>query len=211
MLRLNSALFAACGAFTGRFAPFQAIHLEPAGGGGVICVASDGGKVTAIGYDPRGVADETANLLPSGDVLSACRGIKGAERELQVEELSARVTTYRKSKNETKEFLILRSQEPYPPIREALAACIATWSATPTLSRSAGRYSTALLEKAVKAAGSLADSLVLSSFDGGPLRLHGESLELMVLVMPQTAEPIPPLPDWAVNFAGSSCQGVQPG
>ena len=44
-------------------------------------------------------------------------------------------------------------------------------------------------------------SLVLSAFDGGPLRLQGEGLELMILVMPQTAEPIPPIPDWVLRFS----------
>ena len=203
MLRFNSALLAIAGGFTGPYAPFQSIHVEPASGGGVIVVASDGGKVTAIGYDPRGVADEHANLLPSADVLAACKGLKGAEREVTIDGLSATVTTYRKTKSESKELLILRSSEPFPPIQQALAACIATWGTTPTSSATAGRYQSRYLEKALKAASSCGESVVLSAFDGGPLRLHVDGLELMVLVMPQTAEPIPSLPDWAVNFAGN--------
>lgn len=209
MLRFNSALLALAGAFTGPFAPFQAIHVTPGPRGGVLVIASDGGKVTAIGYDPHGVADETANLLPSADVLSAAKAIKGAERELLIDDQRATVTTFRKLKNESKEFLILRSSAPFPPIQQALAACIATWSATPRSSATAGRYSAKYLEKAIKAAGALSDSLVLSAFDGGPLRLQAEALELIVLVMPQTAEPIPPLPDWAVDFAHDGCHSVQ--
>lgn len=201
MLRFNSALLHFCGAFRGPFAPFQSIHVEAAAAGGVIVLASDGGKVAAIGYDANGVADETANLLPSNELLLACKGIKTAEREVSIDDLRAQVTTFYKAGNESKEFLVLRSQEPYPPIRQALAACIDTWGATPSSSATAGRYRASYLEKAIKAAGALCDSLVLSAFDGGPLRLQGENLELMVLVMPQAAEPIPPVPDWAVNFA----------
>lgn len=201
MLRFNSSLLAFCAAFKGAFAPFQAIHVTPAAGGGVVVLASDGGKVTAIGYDPDGIADETANLLPSRDLLAACKGIKTAERDISIDDLRAVVTTFYKIGNETKEFLVLRSQEPYPPIRQALAACFDTWGTAPSHGTTAGRYRISYLEKAIKAAGALADSLVLSAFDGGPLRLQGENLELMVLVMPQGAEPIPPVPDWAVNFA----------
>lgn len=201
MLRFNSSLLAFCAAFKGAFAPFQAIHVTPAAGGGVVVLASDGGKVTAIGYDPDGIADETANLLPTQELLTACKGIKTAERDVSIDDLRAVVTTFYKAHNETKEFLVLRSQEPYPPIRQALAACLDTWGTAPAHGTTAGRYRASYLEKAIKAAGALTDSLVLSGFDGGPLRLQGERLELMVLVMPQTAEPIPPVPDWAVRFA----------
>lgn len=201
MLRFNSALLTFCGSFTGRYAPFQAIHVEPGRESGVLVVASDGGKATAIGYDASGEADESANLLPSNDLLAACRGIKTAAREIAIDETRATVTTYHKASSDRKEFLLLRSAEPFPPIRAALAACLDTWGAAPSVSATAGRYSTHYLEKAIKAAGSLTDALVLSAFDGGPLRLQGDGLELMVLVMPQTAEPIPPVPDWAVKFA----------
>lgn len=209
MLQFKSSLLAICGSFTGPFAPFHAVHVEPAAQGGVVVIGSDEGKVTAVGFDPRGHADEAANLLPTSDLLAACKGIKGAERDVTIQNTHAQVTTYHKSKNKTKDFPVLRSQEPYPPIQQALARCLENWGATPDLSRTAGRYSIAYLDRALKAAGHLSDSIVLSAFDGGPMRLQADSLDLLVMVMPQTREPIPPLPEWAITFANGACQGGQ--
>jgi hypothetical protein len=42
---------------------------------------------------------------------------------------------------------------------------------------------------------------VLSAFDGGPLRIQGEGLEILLLLMPQTAVPIPAVPAWAEAWA----------
>ena len=41
----------------------------------------------------------------------------------------------------------------------------------------------------------------MSAFDGGPMRLQTDRGNVVILVMPQTAEPIPPIPDWLINFA----------
>lgn len=202
MLRLNAPLLALTGAFTGPFAPFQAIHLRPAPAGGVVAMASDCGKVTAFGHDPKGELTAPVSLIAGTDLLAACRGIKGAERELVFDGIdTATVTTYRKTKSEAKTFKLLVSDEPEPPLRQALAACLTTWGAAPCQGDTAGRYATTYLEKAIRAAGSGADSLLLCAFTGGPLRLQLETLDLLVLLMPQTAEPIPPLPAWAVSFA----------
>jgi hypothetical protein len=45
------------------------------------------------------------------------------------------------------------------------------------------------------------DSLVLSGYQGGPLRLQREDLQMVVLLMPQTALPIPAAPDWLGQYA----------
>lgn len=201
MLLFNSALLAAVGAFTGAYAPYQAVHIRPHCGG-VLVAASDHGKVTAVGFDRRGAADETVSIIPSADLLKACAGIKTAERSIAIDGDSALVTTYYKtSSNKGKELPIHRSITPFPDLDSALAACVQRWGATPALSSTAGRYRVTYLERAIKAAGLLADSLVLSAFDGGPLRLQGETIELIILVMPQTAEPIPALPDWIQDFS----------
>lgn len=204
MLQFNSALLALAGAFTGPYAPYQAVHIQPHANG-VLVAASDQGRVSMLGYDRRGQGDETCNLLPGADLLKACAGIKSAERDVRIEDDEAAVTTYRKTAgNEVKRFPILRATAPFPPLDRAVSACIQRWGATPAASATAGRYATAYLEKAVKSAGHLCESLVLSGFDGGPLRLHGESLDIMILVMPQTAEPVPPLPQWVQDFAAGS-------
>jgi hypothetical protein len=200
MLQFNSALLAIAGSFAGAYAPYQAIHLQPHMGG-VLVVSSDHGKVSAFGFDPAGRGDETIDLIPSKDLLKSCTGIKSAERDVRIEGDTATVTTYRKTAaNEVKQFHALRSTAPFPPLDRAIAACMDRWGATPETSATAGRYAAPYLEKAIRAAGSLGDSLVLSAFDGGPLRLHSEEIELMILVMPQTAEPIPALPSWIQQF-----------
>lgn len=204
MLQFNSALLAAVGSFTGAYAPYQSVHIRPHCGG-VLLAASDHGKVTAIGFDRRGSADETISIIPSSELLKASAGIKTAERGISIDGDSALVTTYYKaSSSKGKELPIQHAVTPFPDIDGALAACVERWGTTPALSETAGRYRVAYLERAIKAAGLLADSLVLSAFDGGPLRLQGESIELIILVMPQTAEPIPALPDWIQEFSRQS-------
>jgi len=200
VLQFNSALLAAVGSFTGPYAPYQSVHLRPHCGG-VLLAASDHGKVTAIGFDRMGTADESITIIPSPELLKASSGIKTAERGIVIDGETATVTTYYKtSSNNGKQLPVQHSITPFPDIDGALAVCVQRWSATPSLSETAGRYRVAYLERAIKAAGLLADSLVLSAFDGGPLRIQGETLELIILVMPQTAEPIPALPDWVQHF-----------
>lgn len=202
MMLFNSALLTMAGLFVGPYAPYQSIHIQPHDGG-VLVASSNIGRITFLGFDRQGSADESCDLIPDKDLLDACTGIKTAERDVLIEGATARVTTYRKTTgNDVKEFNVLHSTTPFPPLRDAVRACIDHWSVTPELSRTAGRYATTYLTKAIKAAGLHADSVVLSSFDGGPLRLQSGSLEMLILVMPQTAEPIPRLPDWVCSFAG---------
>lgn len=202
MIRLNSALLALVGAFAGTYAPFQAVRLQPHAGG-VLAAASDQGRITAFGFDPRGHADGACNLLPGPELLRACAGIKSAEREVAIDGDTAAVTTFRKNGNhEVKRFPAPQAAAPFPPLDQAVAACVRRWGATPAVSATAGRYDSAYLERALKTVSHLCDSLVLSGFDGGPLRLQSEALELLILVMPQTAAPIPPLPEWILQFAG---------
>lgn len=201
MIQFNSALLALAGLFVGPYAPYQAVHIQPHQGG-VLVASSNQGRVTFLGFDADGTAEESCDLIPDRALLDACAGIKTADRDIVIDGATAKVTTYRKiASNEVKEFNVQRSSAAFPPIHDALRACIERWSATPQVSGTAGRYGTSYLTKALKAAGLQADSLVLSSFDGGPLRLHSDTLDMIVLVMPQTAEPIPPLPDWICSYA----------
>lgn len=204
MLQFNSALLAVAGLFVGQYAPYQAIRIQPHANG-VLVASSDQGHVTFLGYDSRGSADETCDLIADSKLLAACTGIKSAERGVIIDGNSAQVTTYRKTAaNETKEFLVLRSSAPFPPVQAAIDACIQRWSATPSIGATAGRYASPLLTRAVKAAAGCSDSIVLSAFDGGPLRIQCEGLDMLILIMPQTAEPIPQLPDWVCSFASAA-------
>jgi hypothetical protein len=204
MLSLDSALIAVAAEFTGLYAPYQGVALTPCPSGGVFVAATDHGKVACIAFDPRGQGDEARYLLPSADLLNACKGLKTADREIVIDGETALVTTFRKStSNEVKEFPVTTSQVAPPPLALIMRHCIATWGATPELSRTAGRYATDYVNKAVKVLGSRDRSLVFSSFDGGPLRIQTDSGRIVVLVMPQKALPIPPLPPWMSEFAGS--------
>lgn len=203
MLQFNSALLATAGLFTGKYAPYQAVHIRPHDGG-ILVASTNQGQVSFLGYDPSGRGDQTCNILPCDKLIAACAGIKSAERDVLIDGASALVTTYYKAAdNKTKEFPITYSSLPFPELQQAIGACIQRWSATPPLSSTAGRYASSYLLDAIKAAGACSDSIVLSAFDGGPLRLHCDGLEMLILLMPQTAKPIPPLPDWVCSFAQS--------
>ncbi len=104
--------------------------------------------------------------------------------------------------NQIQELPILKSSIPFPKeFYPALKTCIDRWSLTPELSETAGRYSSTYISKAVKALGLIDSSITFSAFDGGPLRIQGSDSNLMILVFPQTAAPIPHLPDWFAQYA----------
>jgi hypothetical protein len=202
MFRLNSALFHLAAQFTGQWAPFQGVTLSPLSGG-VCAVASDRGAATFVGFDPSGHASTAATFLPGKELASACKGIKSAQRELTIDGDLAAVTTYYKEHSKSQEFPVVACSE-QPCLRQALANMLALWGQTPELSTTAGRYDLKLLTKAVKAITEESDNLVISGYNGGPLRLQSEQLRCVVLLMPQTAEPIPPVPPWLVDYAVSA-------
>lgn len=200
MLQLNSALVSIAAEFCGKYSPYQAIEISKAPGDGAYVTSTDGGRVVCLAYDPGGQCDQTTRILPDSDLLRFCRGIKTAERELRIKGNSAVVTTFRKTTSEKKEFIVNHSISDSPPLAKAVQACIDKWSATPALSCTAGRYESAYVERALK--GLAHDgSVVISAFDGGPMRIQTDQGNVVILVMPQTAEPIPPIPDWLIEYA----------
>jgi hypothetical protein len=202
MFRLNAALFHLAARFTGKYPPFQGITLSPLAGG--VCVAaSDRGAVTFVGFDPLGHATDTATFLPSSELVTPCRGIKTAQRELLIEDERAKVTTYFKEHSNSLEFPVTTSSE-RPCFRGALREMLQFWGESPEVSSTAGRYDLALLNKAVKSMADDVGSLVISGYNGGPLRLQCEQPRCVVLLMPQTAEPIPPAPPWLSDYALSA-------
>lgn len=203
MLRLNSALFSLAAQFTGKYVPYQGVSFFPHAGGCLVA-ASDRGAGTFLGFDPQGAADETAVILPEKSLVAACNGIKTATRELQIDGDTALVITSNKTTSSAKEFRVTRSSQPAVPFRELMARVVETWGQTPEVSTTAGRYDAALLAKAMRAMGTELDGLVLSSYHGGPLRLQGERLQVVVFLMPQTAEPLPAVPDWLTTYARSA-------
>jgi hypothetical protein len=202
MFRLESSLFHLAAQFTGKYAPFQGVTIEPFAGG-VIAIASNRGAATFLGYDPKGYASEAACFLPGKELAAACKGIKSAERELAIEGPCAKVTTFYKEHSTAKEFTVNPCSQ-QPPIRQAVAEMLRTWGEVPKTSTTAGRYDLSLLTPAVRAIADESDCVVISGYDGGPLRLQSESLGCVVLLMPQTAQPIPPAPPWLADYAISA-------
>lgn len=202
MFRLRSSLFNLAAQFTGKWAPFQGVTLSPLAGG--ICVtAGDRGAATFLGYDPSGCATTAATFLPGKDLASASKGIKSAQRELTIEGELATVTTYYKEHSKSQQFPIYACDE-QPPLRQVIAEVLRFWGEQPELSTTAGRYDLDLLTRAVRTISEESDQLVISGYHGGPLRLQSDALGCLVLIMPQVAQPIPPVPPWLADYAHSA-------
>ena len=203
MLRLNSALVAIAAEFTGKYAPYQSVEISPAPKGGVFVASTDRGNIACLAYDPAGAADETIKLLPDPDLIKLCRGIKTAERELRIEGNNALVTTFRKSTNEQRETIVNRSISDFPPLAGAISHCLEVWTDSPGISTTAGRYESWYVERAIKGLSSTSDSVILSGFHGGPLRIQTDKADVVILVMPQVKEKIPSVPEWLSDYATS--------
>lgn len=197
----EAPLLAVASEFTGKYAPYQAVQIKPHPAGGVVVSATDEGKIAVIGYDRRGEADGETCVIVSSELARACRAVKSARRELTIEDMNATVRSITKSTSKAAEYLIQHSAVEFPPLSSVLAKCVERWGVNPGVSSTAGRYDAALLERAIRAGSALSDSIVLSAYDGGPMRIQAEGLELLVLLMPQTAEPIPPVPTWLQSWA----------
>lgn len=210
-LSFNSALLAYAADFAGKYGSDQGVEVAPLRPGepeaGVTVSAFNRGVIGMIGFDPDGRTTERLVLHPDSDLLKAARGIKSAERDVRIEgddlaALNARVTTYYKAHSTFKDFKIAASRN-FSSYRAAVDAALKRWGTTPELSSTAGRYDMALLLSAVKTMVDDTDSLVISGYDGGPLRLQREDLDIVVLLMPQTALPIPAAPAWLGEYAAA--------
>ena len=204
MLQINSALVAIAAEFTGKYAPYQAVEISPAPGGGAYVSSTDKGKIACLAYDASATVDETVKLLPDPELIKSCRGIKTAERQLYIEGNNAVVTTFRKTTSEKKEFIVNQSISDFPPLASAVKACVDRWSLEPEVSATAGRYESRYIERALRGLSTAEESVVLSAFDGGPLRIQTDQGHVVILVMPQTAEKIPSLPQWLKEYAHSA-------
>lgn len=201
MLNCNSALLAIASEFVGKFAPYQSIEITPAPTGGVYIASTDNGKVACLAHDPSGEGDESIILLPNSDLIKASRGVKTAERSISINGNMAMVTTHRKSTSESKEIPFHRSTSDFPKLSGAIKDCIARWDEIGKSSATAGRYDITYLQRAIKSLSSINSSVTLHSFDGGPMRIQESSGNIVILVMPQIALPIPPVPDWLRQYS----------
>lgn len=200
IFEFESRLFALAAEFTGKYVPFTGVHLAPGpGGDGVVVTSSDRGAICFMGYDPKGTAGGEVTLLPDKEVVKASRGLKLKERTLRIDTDArvARITTHMKSgAGQTVELPAPAPAADHKDLRPILPQFIDVWKTQGDISATAGRYDTVLIRKALDAAESLGASVVLSSLVGGPLRVAIEGTDAMLLIVPQTALPIPALPEW---------------
>lgn len=204
MFRIDSSLFSFAADVTGKFAPFQGIELaaHPRGQGVTVTALSDSAAMVVIGYDPKGSTDEPPTVfLPTPEIKAASKGIKTAERELSIDDGLATVTTYHQSHSVQKTFPIATTDVPFPAMRATVAKAVEFWGSAPSELTSSGRYDLSLLMSALKPMADRTNSLVISPYPNGPLRLQREDLSIVVMLMPQKAVPIPPLPDWLLGYA----------
>lgn len=222
-LTCESRLYAIGCDFAGTYAPYQGIHFCPGPGGqGVIAAASDRGALTFVGYDEAGAIDEATTLLPCNELAAASRGLKSGPRTLTLdtETRIATVTTHLKTRaGKTVELAApLVSSISFPDIQAVTANFIAYWEGASPVVTTCGRYDAKLLLKALRAAEGLGDSVSLSGMDGGPLLVNIEAFDdgegrkkpqmqstgLLLMLMPQTAQEVPPPPGWARRWSQSS-------
>ena len=196
MIRFNSALLANAAEFTGKYAPYQGIELAPAPGGGIYVTSTDKGNIAYFGYDASGETDRCAVVFPTTDLIKHCRGIKTADRELRIQDGLGMVTTYRKSSSEVKETPVQFSAVPFPELGPVIQTIVKYWKEQTPLSSTCGSYDSSYVAKALKCLGGQGESVCISSFDGGPMRLQLPGEQQVVLVMPQEKIPVPALPEW---------------
>ena len=205
MFRIDSSLFFHAADVVGKFAPCQGVELapHPCGQGVTVTALADSQAMVMIGYDPKGVTDEPATVfLPTSEIKVASKGIKTAERELTIEDGLATVTTYYQSHSVSKSFPIAATNVPFPAVRAVIARAVQYWGSAPAQLGTSGRYDLPLLLSAIKAMADATHSVVVAPYPDGPLRLQREDLSIVIMLMPQVAVPIPPLPDWLLNYGG---------
>lgn len=200
---LNGALVHVAAEFTGNYSPYQAVQIKPnPNGTGVFVAATDAGKMAFLAYDSQGKGDEEVILLPTPDLLKETRPLKSASRWLEIEGSSARCSKLTKTTTKTTEIPITRSAVT-PPDLVGVMNVIATQWGKDCPCVDAGNFDAGYLQKAFRAIDSLGSSVTMSHLNGGPLRVESLDSPVMVMIMPQSAQPIRPLPEFLHEFANS--------
>jgi hypothetical protein len=200
---LDGALVYVAAEFCGNFSPYQSVQIKPnPSGNGVFVASTDAGKMAFLAYDHSGKGDEEVILLPTPELLKETRPLKSASRWLEIESAQARCSKITKTTTKTVEIPITRSAVTPPDLVGVMKTVAVQWGKDcPCVD--AGNFSATYLQKAFRAIESLGSSVVMSHLNGGPLRVESLESQAMVMIMPQTAQPIPELPDFLYAFANS--------
>jgi len=221
-LNCESRLFVVGADFAGNYAPYQGIYFCPGPRGvGVIASSSDRGALTFVGYDESGTIDEPVVFIPTSELAAASRGLKSGPRTLSIDTETgiAAVTTPLKTKaGKTVEMSAPPvSTIAFPDVHGVVARLVAHWEGMGQQVDACGRYDAKLLLQALRAAEGLGDSVSLVGMSGGPLLINIEaavedetakkktvrmqSTGLLLMLMPQTAQPVPPPPGWVHRWS----------
>jgi hypothetical protein len=200
---LNGALVHVAADFCGNYSPYQGIQIRPnPSGSGVFVASTDAGRLAFLAYDHAGKGDEEIVLLPTADLLKETRPLKSASRWLEIEGSSARCSKLTKTTTKTTEIPITRSAVTPPDLVGVMKTVAEQWGKDcPCVD--AGNFNAGFLQKAFRAIESLGSSVTLSHLNGGPLRIESTVGTALVMLMPETARPIPELPDYLLQFANS--------
>lgn len=200
---LNGALVHVAAEFCGNYSPYQGVQIRPnPSGSGVFVASTDAGKLAFLAFDGQGKGDEEIVLLPTAELLKNTRPLKSASRWLEIESSQARCSKLTKNTTQTVEIPITRSVATPPDLVGVMKTVATQWGKDcPCVD--AGNFDASYLQKAFRAIESLGSSVTMSHLNGGPLRVESHDSPVMVMVMPQTAEPIRPLPEFLHQFANS--------
>ena len=114
----------------------------------------------------------------------------------------ARCTKLMKTTSATEEVPITRSTTEPADLIGAMKAVAERWGKDcPVVN--AGNFNANFLLRAFKAIEQLGGSITMSHLDGGPLRVESTTGNAIVLVMPEMARDVPPLPDYLHHFVVS--------
>ena len=199
----NGALIAVAADFCGRYAPYQGIQIRPnRTGDGVFVAATDAGRIAFLGFDHAGKGDEEVVLLPTSELLKHTRPLKSASRWIEIEGTTARCSKVMKTTSKTEEIVVTRSTVEPADLVGAMGEVARRWGKDMPVVN-AGNFNGNFLVRAFRAIEQLGGSVTMSHLDGGPLRVESTDGSAIVLVMPETARDIPPLPDYLHAFVVS--------
>lgn len=201
-ISLNGALIAVAADFCGRYSPYQGVQIRPNPSGGVFVAATDAGRIAFLGFDPAGKGDEEVVLLPTAELIKNTRPLKSAARWIEIEGNTARCSKILKTTSQVTEIPITRSQSPPADLVGAMKAVSETWGKDVAVVN-AGNFNANFLLRAFKAIEQLGGSITMSHLAGGPLRVESTEGGAIVLVMPESARKVPPLPHYLEAFAHS--------
>lgn len=207
MIELRSSLLSLAGEYTDKFEPYNTIVLEPAPGGGVMVTSTFRGNAAFLGRDAKGIWDEDLKqllLLPTSELLTPCKGIKTAERRIEIDLQAGVATVYTLRKTTTQKQLV-----PFlvaPSGTKSVNAALMAGTIKDVFKTDAeqpvrlGRYDAKLVSKAMRMFAEAEEFCVLSAGDTplGPLRIYCQAIDSMVVIAAadKTGEAFEPVPEW---------------